>query len=174
MESFLEKLRLKKKPIRFLFLCSGNICRSPMAEMLFEKLAKERGVGDQIESISGAVIFHNDMIMWETAQVLREEGINDERINKFYPRHISRYPELLEADVILTMEKRHLSAIPKNYLNKSFLLSEFAGCSSNDVSDPYGDFIDTYKEIANEIKYYLNKILDILIEKKILDPKIAK
>ena len=170
MESFKNSLRNKKKPITFLFLCSGNICRSPIAEMLFEKLALERNVRYQIISTSGAVQFHNDMICWEATQILRKEGIDDGRIKDFFPRHISNYPELLKADVILTMEDKHIRAIPKEYRTKAFLLSEFANESPINIIDPYGDSIEVYGEITKEIKYYLNKILDDLIEKGILSP----
>ena len=168
MENVLNILKKAKKPITFLFLCSGNICRSPMAEMLFEKMAEEKGVKDQIRSISGAVHFHNNYIMGETVQILRDEGISDMRIKEFYPRHIDTYKELLDADVILTMERSHLRRIPDKYQSKSFLLSKFAGEPAVDVADPYGDYIDSYKAIAREIKYYLEKILNNLIEKGIL------
>jgi len=106
--------------------------------------------------------------MPETAKILKEEGIPEERISKFYPRHISNYPELLEADVILTMERSHLNAIPQQYRNKAFLISEFAGEPPNDIIDPYGEFLESYRKIAKELKYYLHKILDILIEKNVL------
>ena len=168
MEKLLESLKSKIVPIKFLFLCSGNICRSPMAEMLFEKLAEEEGVRDQIISTSGAVHFHNSSIMWETSQILKDEGISDDRINEFFPRHISEYPELLDADIILTMEKSHLRSIPKKFSNKAFLLSTFAGEPAVNIADPFGDNIETYKEIYREIKYYLTKIITNLIAKNIL------
>ncbi|MBD3230075.1 MAG: hypothetical protein GF329_17990 [Candidatus Lokiarchaeota archaeon] len=169
MKDFLNSLKKKKKPLGFLFLCSGNICRSPMAEMLFEKMAKEKGIQDQIISTSGAVHFHNNSIMWETSRILRDEGVADERIRKFFPRHIDVHPELLEADIILTMDKSHLRRIPQKYQSKSFLLSIFAGEPAVNIEDPYGGNIDSYRIIANEIKFYLDKILNNLIENNIFD-----
>ncbi|MHA1269049.1 MAG: hypothetical protein ACTSPY_04615 [Candidatus Helarchaeota archaeon] len=41
-----------------------------------------------------------------------------------------------------------------------------------DVSDPYGDDLETYRAIAGEIKYYLNRILDNLILERILIPTL--
>ncbi|MHA2363149.1 MAG: arsenate reductase/protein-tyrosine-phosphatase family protein [Candidatus Hodarchaeales archaeon] len=130
-----------KKQYKILFICSGNIMRSPMAEMLFEKLLTEKYDNQWKRFVivdSGAVRFKNSEIYPYTKEVLINKGIPEDRIKKFVPRHIENHPQLFEeADIILTMtegqRKRLLSKYNSNFENKTYILPEYV---KKDVTIP--------------------------------------
>lgn len=143
----------KGNVIHILFVCSGNIMRSPIAEMLFEKMIQGHSCQSLIKSESGAVVYHNSRLMSETRQILLGEGISSKRLDSFYPRHISDEPELFKcADLILVMEQNHLSALGE-LNNKSFLLKDFTIGVNEEIGDPY--FGASFTEVIQEIKHCL-------------------
>ncbi|MFX0093456.1 MAG: low molecular weight phosphatase family protein [Candidatus Hodarchaeota archaeon] len=145
-----------KKPIKILFICSGNIMRSPMAEMLFEKLFTEKygeKWRERITVASGGVRFKNSQIFPGTREVLLSEGIPEQRIAKFKPRHIENHPDLFaEADVIIAMTegqvKRLLNYEPR-YSSKTTLLKKFVS-DGRPIPDPW--FSLRRKKALQEVK----------------------
>lgn len=93
--------------IRVLFVCTGNICRSPMAEAVFAHLVKAAGLEDQIEADSAATTDWDAGSPTDsrTINVLREKGIS-----------YSGYARVLEpadfeqSDYIVAMDNSHLNA----------------------------------------------------------------
>ncbi len=144
-----------------LFICHGNICRSPMAEFIMKDMVRKAGfevVGEEGTDSSSAFRIDSAAVSYE------EEG------NDIYPpakrtlsghgipfgRHSAHRvtdAEVSEYDVIVVMDssnRRLLSRIicPMN-MSKVHLMMEYAGKSS-DVSDPWytGDFEKTYRDIT--------------------------
>ena len=145
------------------FICSGNIIRSPYAEMLFEKMVNEANeqLAEKIKVESGGVTYHNTMISRESARMLMKEGITKDRINQFSPRYLLDYPESFEkSDLILVMERNHISRIPRKDRNKAFLLLEYVYGKEEDVPDPYFD--PPFERSYIMIKNALETLLEIL------------
>ena len=149
------------------FICSGNIIRSPYAEILFEKLLEKSGkkIGLKIKVESGGVKYQNSMISEESATMLMKEGVTKERINRFFPRYYRDYPEMfVKTDLILVMEQSHLQYIPNKFGNKSFLFLDFVyGKTIGNVPDPYFDppFERAYNMIKEALQSLLEQILGI-------------
>lgn len=147
------------------FICSGNIIRSPYAEMLFEALVGENDVLSQkIRVESGGVKYRNNMISEESAIMLKKEGVSKERIDRFSPRFYRDYPEMFNSDLILVMEQSHLEHIPQQFREKSFLFLDFVyGQTIGNVPDPYFDppFERAYDMIKEALKHLLEQILQI-------------
>lgn len=146
------------------FVCSGNIIRSPYAELLFEKLiSEEDSLRNKIQVESGGVVYRNRMISEESASMLIKEGVSKERINQFSPRYHDDYPDMFkEADLTLVMERSHLKYIPKKYKEKAFLFLDFVyGSTIGDVPDPYFDppFERAYTMIKEALESLLEQIL---------------
>lgn len=155
--------------MRVLFVCTGNTCRSPMAEGIMRKLAAERGL--EVEVRSAGVAASPGVPMSRHAEaVLRDKGIAD-RISST-PLH----PELVEwADLILALtegHKRHIrSSFPKA-MDKVYTLKEYVGDAKDDglgmlmgaydISDPYGGSREDYDRTAAEIAAALDKLLNKL------------
>ncbi|WP_151733714.1 low molecular weight protein arginine phosphatase ['Paenibacillus yunnanensis' Narsing Rao et al. 2020] len=108
--------------LRILFVCTGNTCRSPMAEGLLRKLAKERGVALEVRS-AGVSAITGTSISRHAAAVLRDEGIQD---------HITSSQVSGEAvawaDLVLTLtgsHKRHLLQYYPEAVMKTYTLKEY-------------------------------------------------
>lgn len=168
MDEFIKKLRDKER-ITVLFLCSGNIVRSPAAEMLFEAELSKRFKSTRVRSISGATTYFNSRIMDFTKDFLIKEGIPPERILKFFPRNIKQYPELLEqADLIIGMVGTHIRLIPKEYREKAITLSELATGEKYNIPDPWGDSYSAYQEVFEVVKEFTLKLVDKFEEWKLV------
>lgn len=132
--------------MKILFVCTGNTCRSPMAQAIFEAMGGEaisRGV--QVPFPSSAC---------ENAKkaVLKYGGDLSE--------HISRQITLSDienADVVITMTAGHRDFLRNAVKDKEIItLAEFAG-EYNDVADPYGGDELVYEKCAAQIYDYLKK-----------------
>ena len=147
-----------------LFVCYGNICRSPMAEGFLKKMLEDFNEPVKIEVLSAGTNAYGGPPTSEAIKVMRGEGID---ISSFTSRQLTE--ELVEkADLILTMKKSYKDKIiswdPQSG-HKVFTLKEFAGETYDlDVKDPYGGGIGTYQTCATEIKLNIIKAL-----KKIVD-----
>ena len=128
---------------KILFVCTGNTCRSPMAEGIFNKFAVENGFNAL--SKSAGLFVTEQKVSENSLEVCKENGIN---ISGHIPTPIS--PELInEADVILTMTSSHKAAFGD--MDKVFTVAEFFG-GEEDVSDPYGGTLDHYRHTFEQLK----------------------
>lgn len=151
-----------------LFVCSGNTCRSPMAEGLLRKMARERGLGggEGISVVSaGLAAWEGDPASEHARTVAAEEGfdLGTHRARRLTPDMVR------EADLILTMTERHKAAIVAEVpeaRDKVFTLKEFAREGTEgglDVSDPYGGSVEIYRRTMAEIKEAVNHALDRIV-----------
>lgn len=157
-----------------LFVCTGNTCRSPMAEgALRVLLNKERPGKFEVKSAgTGAVV-------GASATDYAQEAVKiwDADISEHESQQLSQ--ELVdEADLILTMTPKHLSAVrgmlPDNP-EKAYLLKNFPDPDpeGESVDDPIGQSLDRYNETFLEIGEYLGSYLKEIV--KLIDAKpVAK
>jgi glycine hydroxymethyltransferase len=145
-----------------LFICTGNICRSPMAEGLLRKMA-----GDRVRASSAGLGAGNGQPPSAHAiEVCRKEGVD---ISDIRSQPVSA--ELLErADYIFTMTRDHLDMLlllfpemaPKVRLLR---FDEAAKGGRMDVTDPIGGTRDTYEYCKEDIKRALPHIIDLVTGK---------
>lgn len=142
---------MPQTPIRILFVCHGNICRSTMAEFVLKDMVARRGLADRfhIESAATSTEEIGNPVHPGTVSVLRKHGIGGFEGKR--ARQLTR-ADYDAFDLIVGMDAanmrnmaRMLGADPAGKVRK---LLEFAG-SSRDVADPWytGDFDTTYADV---------------------------
>ncbi|MEI3614205.1 low molecular weight protein-tyrosine-phosphatase [Pseudogracilibacillus sp. SO30301A] len=152
--------------IRILFVCLGNICRSPMAEAIFRNMVQEKGLAKDIEVDSaGTALWHTGKPPHEgTRAKLDEKGISYEGITA---RQVLQ-EDFQTFDYIITMDDSNMKNIQAEYeipdqVVVKNLLEFVESARESNVPDPYytGNFDYTY-ELVNEacehlLKYILKK-----------------
>jgi len=144
-----------------LFICHGNICRSPMAEFIMKDMARKAGVALRVGSAAVSYEEEGNDIYPPAKRTLQAHGIPFSR----HHAHRISDAEASEYDVIVIMDssnQRLLSHIisPLN-MTKVHKMMEYAGKAS-DVSDPWytGDFERTYRDITEGCKGLLASLKD--------------
>ena len=148
-----------------LFVCTGNTCRSPMAESLFRRLAAER-LGCPPEAIEqhGVVVASAGISAWSGTRA--SAGAIDamaERGGDLGGHESQPLTEDLvrQADVILTMTAAHRAAILARFPEAGGRVSMLSP-DRQDVLDPIGGTLDTYRRCASQIHGHLSVRLDTL------------
>ncbi len=136
---------------RILLVCTGNICRSPLAAALLERALTERG-------IEGIAVASAGTGAWDGAPV--SEGaylVGLERrldLSGHRARLLTR--ELVEsAELVLTMARHHRARVDElGGEGRVFVLGEYAGREGDEaeVSDPFGGDLDVYRDTCSELE----------------------
>lgn len=137
--------------MHILFTCTGNTCRSPMAEAILRHALAERGL-DQVRVSSAGTGAWNGSPASEGAYLVGlEQGLD---LSTHQARLLTR--ELVDsADLILTMSRSHSARVQElGGGDKVHLLGEYAGQSGGDaeVSDPYGAELESYRTTFRELQ----------------------
>ena len=152
--------------MRILFVCSGNICRSPMAEALFVHMARERGVLDRFEVDSvGLHGYHEgEAADPRTRRTGATHGIDVTSI----AREI-RPPDIAGADLIVAMDRGHqrelASISAAEHRHKIRLMRSYDGPgASPDVDDPYYGGMEGFERMYEVLANCCRNLLDVLLE----------
>ena len=136
--------------IRILFVCLGNICRSPMAEAILVHRVREAGLADQIEVDSaGTGDWHiGDAPHRGTLQILQTNGIS----HPMRARQIV-VGDLDEFDYLIVMDEqneRDVRALAQGKAHIARLLDYLPAATDKNVPDPYftGDFESVYQIVS--------------------------
>lgn len=152
-----------------MFVCLGNICRSPLAHAVFQKQVDERQLTDlYIVQSTGTCAYHageqSDHRMRKTAA---DRGVN---INH-KARQIFRY-DLEESDYIFAMDKNNFLGIRRltsneELLKNVYMFRQFDPLESGDVPDPYYGGQKGFDTVFDIVDRTCRNILDLLEEDKI-------
>lgn len=146
--------------IKILFVCHGNICRSPMAEFIMKDLVKSVGMGDiYIASAATSTEEIGNPVHHGTRRKLAQFGIS---VDGKYAVQMTK-ADYDKYDFIIAMDGMNVRNImriiegdPEGKVSK---LLSFAG-SEGDIADPWhtGNFDDTYDDVLAGCRGLLNKI----------------
>jgi tRNA threonylcarbamoyl adenosine modification protein (Sua5/YciO/YrdC/YwlC family) len=153
-------------PSRILLVCTGNTCRSAMAEGLLRKMLEDQGAGHIRVSSAGTHAAEGESAAQWSQEVSLDEG--DVDLSRHRARRLTR-DLLREADLVLTMtlsHARHVERMGKRFAQKTYLLTSFPRSSQRDpedIEDPLGGSRRAYQNAFRRIKRELERILPALV-----------
>lgn len=158
-------MNINRQISNILFVCIGNICRSPFAHGLFTKqMRQERQKGFHSDS-AGLLALPGNSATAPAQKVAAEHGVD---MTEHKAKRLSK--KLVDwADLILVMEKPHkdelLAGFPEAK-DKTFLIRHFArfGSRSRGIADPYGLQYDAYRFCYLDIEDAVSGLVDHLIK----------
>nr|WP_300849009.1 low molecular weight protein-tyrosine-phosphatase [uncultured Acetatifactor sp.] len=153
--------------IKILFICHGNICRSPMAEFIMKDLVEKAGLSAQFHIASAATSTEEiwngigNPVYPPAKAKLAEHGIScaGKRAVQLTPSDYGKYDYLIGMDSAnIRNMRRMLGSDPEGKIHK---LLSFAG-SDRDISDPWytGDFDATYRDVTEGCEALLRDLTE--------------
>lgn len=142
---------------KVIFVCTGNTCRSPMAEFLFKKFLKTNKITNV--TVTSAGLNAEGMMAAEARAALAYLDVP-------FTKHKAKQLNSLMVDkndlvVCMTASHKRLIAAHMGNLSKIVTVGDVTG--GKDVSDPYGMDIETYISVAKYLEYACKDIMDTLI-----------
>lgn len=146
-----------------LFVCTGNLCRSPMAAGLLRARLQADGQGDEYQVLSAGTWTVDGKLASHYARlVMADRGID---ISDHRTREISA--DLVDAaDLILVMTRAHRESLVAEFpeaASRIYLLSEMIG-KTYDIADPYASSLACYAYCADELETVIDRGYERILE----------
>ena len=149
--------------MRMLFVCTGNTCRSPMAEAIARQVAEERGLADVVVTSAGTGAYEGATASDGALLVGMERGTD---LGAHRSQPLTR--ELVaDSEIVLVMSPQHLQRVRElGGEGKAYLLTDFAshGASARAVSDPFGGDLEMYRATYEELEREIRRVFDRLVK----------
>ena len=154
---------MKSKPFTVLFVCTGNLCRSPIAEVILRDKLKKRGVSHIVVSSAGVAASRG-----VPAASMAQVAVAGHGLNLMTHRAQFLTMDLVKkADLILVMEQSHKKEIQdwfhlakgKVQLLKSYLKEDYV----EEVEDPIGKSLDAFEYCYQDLEKEIDRILPDLV-----------
>ncbi|MGL5478746.1 MAG: low molecular weight protein arginine phosphatase [Clostridium sp.] len=139
-----------------LFVCTANVCRSPIAAEILNKLSKKI---DIIADSAGITIIPGSLPTEKSINLVKDKLNID--INDREAKQVS-IKKLEKADIVLTMSSYSRDFIKEKFpkfKNKVYTITEYAGVKGG-VTDPYGSSVVVYQKTYEELEELVSRVLD--------------
>lgn len=153
----------KKNPYRVLFVCMGNICRSPTAHAVFRKLVEEAGMADQIEIDSaGTHAYHvGEAPDRRSQQTAARRGI---RMHDLRARQVDM-GDFYQHDLVLAMDEHNLAILEQmrpedGKAEVKLFLEHYAPEFGREVPDPYYGGPEGFERVFDMVEAASQALLD--------------
>jgi protein-tyrosine phosphatase len=158
--------------IKVLFVCLGNICRSPLAEAIFNNIVRERGLEEKLSADSaGTSNYHvNEQPDERTFEVAEKNGLILNHLGRqIHKSDFEKFDYILAMDSanyaeIMAFRKRHSSALSEK--PKIIKLRKFEDANADlNVPDPYFGGRKGFDQVYDIMYLSINNFLDFVVEK---------
>lgn len=140
--------------MKILFLCTGNTCRSAMAQVIAERIFSDCNLDIYVDS-AGTHVFKEDEPAKNAVITAKNHGLD-------LSGHISKQVTqqmIDDSDIVLVMSISHKDYILiGNESSNVYTLSEYADCGDFAVDDPFGGDLNEYEQCFAQIEKYIKKI----------------
>lgn len=150
--------------MKILFVCTGNTCRSPMAEGLLRQMAEDAEIDDIEVSSAGIFAFENQAASKNAIAVADSRGVD---LRGHRARKITK-KQIAESDIVLTMTDSHRGAIVGSFTDDSEKVQTLNGFVQRDgeIMDPFGCSMEVYEQTMLDIVESLELLIEKLVQKK--------
>lgn len=134
--------------MKITFVCTGNTCRSPIAESIATALLPN----DFIQS-RGLFAMNGQSITPEALEVILENNLSEPSVSQIFSQ------DDLKSDLILTMTNNHKRQLISQYGTEYpiYTLCEYVS-EKGEIDDPFGGSIDTYRRTFNQLYSLISKL----------------
>ena len=149
--------------MNILFVCTGNTCRSPMTEAIFNRIVSDRGISGFTADSRGISVYASDAVNPKAVNALETVGISGFE-------HVSQKisaEDVKNADLILAMtqmQKEMLITYYKDEKYKIFTIMEYIYNKKTDVDDPYGKSQVVYNICVKDLYTVVSDLVSHLEE----------
>ena len=145
--------------MRLLFVCTGNTCRSPLAEVIARQAAAARGLAPITVASAGTGAWADAPASDGSLLVALEHGLD---LNAHRAQPLTA--EVVAAsDLVLTMGPSHLERVEAlGGSGRAWMLGEYATGAAHAVGDPFGGDLAVYRETYEELERLIEAALDRL------------
>jgi len=154
-----------RRPVSILFVCTGNICRSPLAEALLREYAASRGIGDRLRvGSAGTHAWEGNAATREAMRAGQEWGLD---LSNHRAREVRR--SIMDgSDIVLAMTRRHLECLAREVPERENTIylallyprrMDENPVAAIDVPDPIGESVGFYIDVLKMLEPVLPAIV---------------
>jgi protein-tyrosine-phosphatase len=144
--------------LRILFVCTGNTCRSPLAEVIMKNRIRETGLEGVATTSAGTAADRGIAASPNARAVAKEMGLSLTR-HRSKPLTDTR---VARADLVLTMTGSQRTLVMEMWpaaRERVFVLPEYSGSGRGYIDDPIGQPLETYRKLARVLQDEVKKVL---------------